>query len=173
MKACLALLFLLLPVAASHATENAASSEDQTAPADHQPSQPISAAALAAQVGDIASSPTLSFKEKAEQISTAVRNAVSGATAQLKDPAEVLKIALKFATIAAQAAPQFTDAITNAVLTIPAIATIDGAAAQIQAAVVDAATKAAEAEFASNKPKAPKDPEFGGHTDDTVVSRYR
>jgi hypothetical protein len=159
MKARHTLFLFLLPVAAAYAA-------DQT-------DQPAPAATFPAQVSEIANSPAMPLKEKAEQISNVVQIAVTGAIAGLKDPAEILQVALKLATVAATAAPPFTDAITRAISAIPSIAAIDGAADQIQAAVVDAATKAAATAFLSHRPKAPKNPEFGGNTADTVVSRYR
>lgn len=159
MKVRLALFLFLLPIAATHAA-------DQTG-------QPTPAAAFSAQVSEIASAQAMPPKEKAERISTAVQVAVTGAIAGLKDPAEILQVTLKLATVAATAAPQFTDVIARAISAIPSIAAINGAAEQIQAAVVDAATKAATTAFLSHRPRAPKNPEFGGNTADTVVSRYR
>jgi hypothetical protein len=159
MKARLTLFLFLLPVAAACAA-------DQTG-------QPAPAATFPAQVSEIANAPILPLKEKEERISSAVQVAVTSAIAELKDPAEILQVALKFARAAATAAPQFTDAITRAFSAIPSITAIDGAANQIQAAVVDAATKAAATAFLSHRPKAPQNPEFGGNTADTVVSRYR
>lgn len=170
MKTCLALLLVLLPVAAGYAADNVPS------PADHAAAsagKPFSARELRAKVSDIARSPALTPAEKKERIAATVRNAVARDVAILKTPREMLRSALRFATIAAEAAPQFADEITHAVLSIPAIAAIDGAAAKIETAVVDAATRAAGAEFSSNRPKGPRDPEFGGRNGDTVVSRYR
>lgn len=159
MKARLTLILVLLPVAAAYAAG--------------QTGQPAPAVTFPAEVGEIANSPAMPFKEKEERISNAVQAAVTSAIAELKDPEEILPVALKLARVAATAAPQFTDAITRAFSAIPSITAIDGAANQIQAAVVDAATKAAATAFLSHRPEAPKNPEFGGNTADTVVSRYR
>ena len=166
MKTCLALLLVLLPVAAIHAAENDIPFEN------HDKAAPTPAMTLAAQVGDLARSPTLTLKEKNDQILAAVQNAVLAATAHLTDPAEILNVTLDLTTAAAKSAPQFTHAIIDAVSAISAIAAIDGAINQIQAAVVDAATKAAAAAFDSDRSKHDKDDarDHNHDDDDPVVS---
>jgi hypothetical protein len=138
MKTCLSLLLILLPIATSHAADNGPSSghHDQAAASK-------SAKALAGQISHITHSPTLTLKEKDDQISAAVRDAVSAAIAILTDQADILKAAEELTTAAAQAAPDFTHAILAGVSTIPAIAAISGASGQMQTAVVGAATKSA------------------------------
>jgi hypothetical protein len=145
MKTCLALLLILLPIATSHAADNDTPSEHHD-----QASATKSAKALADQVSDIVHSPTLTLKEKDDQVSAAVKNAISEAIANLTDPADILKVTEELSTAAAQAAPQFTHAILEGISTIPAVTAINGAISQIQTAVVDAATKAAETAFDSD-----------------------
>ena len=142
MKTCLALLLILLPIATSHAADNDTRSDhhDQSATSK-------SARALADQISDIVHSSTLTLKEKDDQVSAAVRNAVSEAIASLTDPADIIKATEALTTVAAQAAPQFTKAILAGISTIPAVTAISGAMAQIKTADVDAAAKAAAAAF--------------------------
>jgi hypothetical protein len=163
MKTCLALLLVLLPVAATYAAGNDTPAES------HDKVAPTPAKILAGQVGEIADSPTLTPTEKDDQILAAVRNAVIAATAHLTDPVEILKVTLELTTAAARSAPQFTHAIIDAVSTISAITAIDGAVSQLQAAVIDAATKAAAAAFESTTPKPPGQ-KFGGQYTDVIVS---
>ena len=101
---------------------------------DAQSTQSPPAAALAAEVSKIAHFGMMSHAKKEKRIASAVRIAVDGATAY-KDPAEILSIASDLAVAAATAAPPFKDAIIHAVTFAPAVARIDGASGQIQAAV--------------------------------------
>ena len=151
MKTCLALLLILLPIATSQAADNDRPAEN------HDQAAPNSAKLLADQVGDITHSTTLTLKEKDDQVSAAVRNAINDAIAQLTDPADILKATLELTTAAAKAAPQFTHAILEGISTIPAITALGGAIDQIKAAVVDAATKAAAAAFDSDRSKHDRD----------------
>jgi hypothetical protein len=175
MKKCLALLLILLPIANSHAADNDPSSEHHDQAAAWK-----SAKALAEQISHITHSPTLTLKEKDDRVSAAVRAAVSEAIANLTDPADILKATEELTAAAAQAAPQFTHAILAGISTIPAITAIGGAMGQIQTAVVDAATKSAEAAFESDKSENKKDdddndgddkkPDGDHDADDHVVS---
>jgi hypothetical protein len=148
MKTCLALLLILLPIATSYAADNDSRSENH----DHTTAAK-SAKALADQVSDIVHSPTLTLKEKDDQVSAAVRDAVSEAVANLTDPADILKATEELTTAAAQSAPQFTHAILEGISTIPAVTAISGAMDEVKAAVVDTATKAAAAAFDSDSSK--------------------
>ncbi len=153
------------------------SSDQSPGSAPDQAEQPTPATILASQVGEIASSSSLSRKTKEERITSAVRLAVIAATADVKDPEQALTIALGLATAAAKAAPDFATVIRDAILSIPSIAAIDGALAQLQKAVLDGVTAAAnerhEANAASSPPRPPPNPEFGGSTGQVVVSPYR
>jgi hypothetical protein len=170
MKTCLALLLILLPIATSYAVDNPPSSENHgKTPAAK------SAKALADQVSAIVNSSTLTLKEKDDQVSAAVQDAVSDAIANLTDPAEILKATEELTTAAAESAPQFTHAILAGIATIPAVTAISGAIDQVKAAVVDTATKAAAAAFDSDSSKhdGDKDQHQEDHDhdhDDRVVS---
>jgi hypothetical protein len=173
MKTCLAaLLLILLPVATSYAADNDNRSENREKTATAK-----SAKALADQVGDIVHSSTLTLKEKDDQVSAAVRDAVSEAVANLTDPADILKATEALTTAAAKSAPQFTHAILAGISTIPAVTAISGALDQVKTAVVETATKAASAAFDSDSSKhdndKDKDKEKEDHDhdrDDRVVS---
>jgi len=147
MKTSLALLLVLLPVATSHAAES------------------TSAKALAEQIGHIVHSHTLTLKEKDDQISAAVRDAVRAAIANLTDPAEILQATEALTTVAAQAAPKFTHAILVGVDTIPTITSISGALGQIQTANVSAAASAATALIDPGSAKEKKDDDDGDGDD--------
>ncbi|HTB80873.1 MAG TPA: outer membrane beta-barrel protein [Opitutaceae bacterium] len=136
----LALFLICLPPDAGLAAEDVAL-PGNTAAAQGRTGQPTPAMTLAAQVSEIANSRMISHAKKEKRISTAVRIAVVAATAY-KNPAESLNAALDLATVAASAAPQFKDVITDAVSFIPSIARIDGAPGQIRAAVYYAAANA-------------------------------
>ena len=104
---------------------------------------------------------------------SAIPSAVLAATADIKDPAQVLKIALGFATAAAKAAPAYVDAIVGAVSAIPGITDIEGALTEIQTAVSQAAKNASDSDADTARPqnqRPPSSPEFGGDTGDVVVS---
>jgi hypothetical protein len=170
MKTCLALLLILLPIATSYGADN------DTPPGNHDKAAASkSAKALADQISDITHSPTLTLKEKDDQISAAVQSAVSEAIANLTDPSEILAATEELTTAAAQAAPQFTHAIIEGISNIPAITAIDGALGEIKTAVVDTATKAAAAAFDSDNSKHDDDKDKGDEdndhdSDDRVVS---
>src|SRR5450432_4501546 len=112
MKLFRSLVLLLVPIAMAFGADG---------PRDVTPQS-----VLADQVKAIASSRT-STKEKQKSIASAVKFAVLAATADLKDVAQVVKVALEFTTAAANAAPEFVDAIVSGVAAIPGIADIDGA----------------------------------------------
>ena len=95
-------------------------------PGGEQAEHPTPENILVRQVSEIATSSTGSHKDKAKRIANAIRLAVISATADVKDPDQALKIALDLATAAAEAAPNFAEAIRDAVLSIPSIASIAG-----------------------------------------------
>jgi hypothetical protein len=170
MKTCLALLLLLLPIATSYAADN-----DNRFGNHDKPTTAKSAKALAEQVSNIVHSSTLTLKEKDDQVSAAVRDAVSEAVANLTDPADILKATKELTTAAAESAPQFTHAIIAGISSIPAVTAISGAIDQVKTAVVDTAIKAAAAAFDSDSSKhdedKDKDKEDHDHDkDDHVVS---
>ena len=134
MKPNLAILLLLLPLSAALTAKEATSSPDRHNAGEQSDSE-TPASILAAQVKDIAASPTMSLKTQAKLITNAVQTVISAAIEGIKEPAERLTIATGLATVAAQAAPQFAATITSAVSTIPSIAKIDGARDQIQSAI--------------------------------------
>jgi hypothetical protein len=141
-------------------------------PAGEQSDHPTPESILARQVSEIASSSSASRKAKAKRIGSAVHLAVIEATTGVKDPDQVLRIALGLATAAAEAAPSFADVIRDAILSIPSIASIDGAVAQLQA-VITAAAAAGDrpvVEFSSTPPRPPQNPGFGGGAGDIVVA---
>ncbi|HTQ31677.1 MAG TPA: hypothetical protein VMI53_10760 [Opitutaceae bacterium] len=172
MKTSLALFAFLLSFSLLPAAEPAPAS-DQTAP---PAKTAVSARAFVAQIRAIEDSPKLTPKEKADQITAAVRDTIANAIGELKDAPAILKTTLRFARLAAAAAPQFTDAIISGIAAIPSISAINGALAQIQAVVVDTATRAAEANFSSDDDRRRnrhRDREPDGDDDDVVVSPSR
>jgi hypothetical protein len=129
------------------AADSAASSGDVAA-LGNQDGQQTTAEALAAEVREIANYRMMSRAKKEKRIAIAVRIVVVSATAY-KDPAEIANIAAELAAAAASAAPPFKDAIVHAVAFTPAVASIDGASGQIQAAADYAVARAVEAEEAA------------------------
>ncbi len=131
------LLLLLLAVAGADRSfaGDGESAGSQPEPAGRSPV----ALNLAAQVGEIAGSRRISPAKKERQIATAVRVAVVAATAYKQDANEVLGIALKLSTAAANAAPQYADAIARAAAFAPAVARIDGSAGALRTATLAAA----------------------------------
>lgn len=142
MKTLLAFLLIILPVAGSYAADNDHHDQDSG-------SNPTTKA-LADQIGNIAHSSTLTLKEKDADILTVVHNAVLAATDHITNPADILKITEELTTAAAGSAPQFANAIIDAISNISSITSIHGALNEIKDSVVDAAAKAAEAEFDSD-----------------------
>jgi hypothetical protein len=171
-KPTLLLPLLLLPLSSVLAADNPPSTPSQSPAAQQEELSP--AAILAGEVKEIASSTTLSRKAQAKLITNAVRTAVGAVIEGIKNPADRLKAALELATAAAQSAPHFAATITRAITSIPALAAIDGALEQIQSAVSDgvaAADKPDIANPATNPPRPPATPEFGGpNNSETVVS---
>lgn len=152
--------------AQSTGTPAPASTQEQTKPAT--PEQ-----LLAAQVAAIVASEATDA-EKQKNIGLIVRTAVTTATVGLKDTRQSLTVALSLAEAAAKAAPVFATTISTAVLSIPAIAALENAATQINAAVA-AGVKAGTVpvvnfDALTETPAAPQ-PEFRGYTSDAVVSR--
>ena len=141
-------------------------------PAGEQAEHPTLENILARQVSEIATSSTGSHKDKAKRIANAVRLAVMTTTADVKDPDQALKIALDLATAAAQAAPKFAEAIRDAIISIPSIASITGAVSELQNAIAAAVASGERpvVEFSSTPPRPPQNPEFVGGSGDVVVS---
>lgn len=170
MKTRLTLCFILLVAMIGLRAEDAAP-RGQT-PAAEQTDQLTPESILARQVSEIAASSSASRKTKAKRIANAVHLAVISATADVKDPDQALKIALDLGTAAAQAAPSFAEAIRDAIISIPSIASIPGAAAQVQAAITAAAAASDHSTGAptTTPPRPPQNPEIGGGSGDVVVS---
>jgi len=170
MKTRLTLCFILLSAMIGLRAEDA-TPRGQT-PAGEQAEQLTPDSILARQVSEIAASSSASRKIKAKRIANAVRLAVLSATADVKDPDQALKIALDLGTAAAQAAPSFAEAIRDAIISIPSIASIPGAAAQVQAAITAAAAASDHSTGAptTTPPRPPQNPEIGGGSGDVVVS---
>jgi len=171
MKTRLALCLVLLPLTAGLNAEDA---PQNRAAAAEQVEHPTPETILAAQVSEIAASSTMPRKTKEKRIASAVRLAVIAATADVKEASRALEIALGLATVAAQAAPHFAEAIRDAIISIPSIASIEGALPQLQTAIKEGARAAtgepAVVEFASPPPRPPQNPEFVGGSGDVVVS---
>jgi hypothetical protein len=141
--------------------------------AEAQAEKPTPASILAAQVSEIASSTDMSRKSQAKLITSTVRAAIIAAIEGIKNPEEKLQLALELAGVAAQAAPRFAETITQAVESIPAISRIEGAVAQVKAAVKAGVQAADEPEtaIADNKSgRRPAKPEFGGNNGDVRQS---
>jgi hypothetical protein len=153
---------------------------EETPPSHHLPGaggqveQPTPESILAAQVQEIAASPSLSRRAKERRIASAVRQAVIAATANVAEPGQALRIALALAKAAAQAAPYFANSIRDAIISIPSIASIAGAVTQIQATVTAAAVAATGGNppggSSSTPPTPPQNPESNGGSGDVVVS---
>jgi hypothetical protein len=161
MKTRLTLCLILLSATVGLHAEDAAP-RGQT-PAGEQSEHPTPESILARQVSEIATSSSASRKTKAKRIASAVHLAVISATTDVKDPDQVLKIALDLATAAAEAAPNFAEAIRDAIISIPSIASIAGAAAELQTAIKAAAAsnERTVVEFSSTPPRPPQNPDFG------------
>ncbi len=93
---------------------------------------------LTAQVAEISRSSDIPFDKKEGRIAATVRLATAAVLAQETDPKRQLELATQLAT-AASADPRFTPVIANAILSAPALATIDGAAEKIRASAYAAA----------------------------------
>ncbi len=177
MKTRPALFLLSLPIAAGLAAKDD-SSVGTPAPNVEKSDQLTPGGILAAQVGEIARTKDLSDHSKSRQIASAVRLAVTTSTTNLKSPEQALNLVLDLATRAAKAAPDFADVITEAALDavqrVPLLADLAGVKDRVQdavfAGVKAAAEETGEARFESNPAKPPAAPEFGGKTDDVIVS---
>jgi len=141
-------------------------------PETEQSGNPTPESVLAKQVSEIASSTTLSRREKTRQIANAVRLAVIATTAGVQEADQMLKIAISLATAAAEAAPNFAEVILNTVLSIPSISGIAGAPTKLQAAVSAAAAAADHGGNGTSftQQHQSQDREFGGGLGDVVVS---
>jgi hypothetical protein len=95
---------------------------------------------LALQVAELASSTKLTPQAKQKRIADLVRKTVLAATANAKDPEQAVQIAVGLATAAAQAVPEYSQFVINAVVSIPSIASVDGAMDAVRSAVVGAAS---------------------------------
>jgi hypothetical protein len=172
MKTRLAFCLISLLFSVGLCAAELGSNPGSTGAAD-QSGPPTPESVLATQLSEIASSSTLSHKAKAKQIASAVRLAVIAATADVKDPAQALTTALGIATVAAKAAPDYTEAISDAIYSIPSIASINGALAQLQQAVAEGVNAAKnerqEVNFASNPPRPPPSLNLGGGSAGPVV----
>ena len=150
-------VFLLAPAATTSVLARDYAAEGSPRDAAVQEGRPASVAALAAQVGEIARSKSLSRAKKEKRISTAVRIAVVAATSYKSDRAEILGIALSYAGAAASAAPHFAEVIANAVLFAPPVKQIDAAPGQVRTAAFAAAKNPhAATRVASHTPAARK-----------------
>ncbi len=175
MKTALSPILLFLALTSSSLfAENVAPNESPSA-APRQEQAPTPESVLASQVSEIASTSGLSHREKEKRISNAVRLAITTAVADAKDPSQLVAIATSLATAAAKGAPEYAQAIVPIVEDLPGLAQIDGAVAQIRAAILAAAADTDEsrgvAHFASPPYRPPSNPEFGGSTTDVIVSR--
>ncbi len=169
MKTKTALLLMLLPMTAGIAANKATPASTEVSASTEELSP---AAVLASQVGEIASTTSLSHKEQAKLIGKAVRVAVGAVIEGVKDPAERLNRAQDLAVAAAKAAPDFIAIIKNAITTLPAFSKVDGIGEQIDAAVaasVQTGDDTAIANPAVNPPRPPANPEFGGPNRGEVV----
>ncbi len=172
MKPNLAILLVLLPLAAELSAKEATASSRHQSPTEQNEEQ-TPAVILADQVKEIAASSAMSRKSQSKLITNAVHMAITAAIEGIKDPAERLSVALELATVAVQAAPQFSATIASAVSGIPSIAGIEGALEHIQSAVqagLDAGHEPDLANPAVNPAHSQKH-EFGGpNHGETVVS---
>ncbi len=148
MKTNLSILLLALPLATGlTAKDDSHTNRPHNTEEQGQAQSP--AAILTAQVSEIASSPTMSAKSKTKLITNAVRLAITTATAEIKDQEKRLALALELTTAATKAAPQFATTISRAVSSLPAIASIKGAADEIDAAVKNAREASEEPDTAN------------------------
>ena len=163
MKPNIAILLLLLPLTVGLEAKEARRSPSDTGITEQNEAN-TPASILEAQVKEIASATTMSRKSQAKLITNAIRLAVTTAIEGVKKPVERLEIALELTTAAAKAAPQFAATITSAVSDLPAIARINGALDQIQAAVKAGIEAGEETELANPavNPPRPDSHEFGG-----------
>jgi len=127
---------LALGLSSAYAEEEIAS-----APSSQATATVISPSWLQRQIQSIAHSHEISHAKKEKRIANAVRMAINAATAyQGGNTSAVLNKAVTYATAAARVAPEYSKIITNAASFTPAVARIDGASGQIEAAVDSAAT---------------------------------
>lgn len=171
MKTNLIFLIVLLPITSGFAATSATPDQPENT---GQTEEQNPAVILGEEVRNIADTTTISRKAQAKLITQAVRTAIISATEGIKDPAQRLKVASELATAATKAAPHFAATITSAISTIPSIAAIDGGLEQIQAAVsagLESSEETSIANPASNPPRPPATPEFGGpNKSENIVS---
>ena len=113
---------------------------------------------LALQVAELASSTKLTPQAKQKRIADLVRKTVIAATMNAKDPEQAVQIAVGLATAAAQAVPEYSQFVINAVVSIPSIASVDGAMDAVRSAVVGAASPDTQGGTANAGPAAPRAP---------------
>ena len=116
------------------------------------------AAKLAGEVGGVAHSGTIARAKKEKLISAAMREAVLSVARYVKDPDDMLKIAVDLTTVAAQAAPQFADTIARATSFAGPVANLDGAGARIRAAAYAGAKNPRTARTPESSRKYASDP---------------
>jgi len=157
--------FLVLLLLASNV--NAASAPAQNAGAA-QYSAADAESILALQVAELASSTKLTPQAKQKRIADLVRKTVIAATANAKDAEQAVQIAVGLATAAASAVPEYSQFVINAVVSIPSIASVDGAMDAVRSAVVGAASTDTQGSpsnagpAASRAPAAPPSGNGGG-----------
>lgn len=112
--------------------------------ASTQTAASVNEATLALQVAEVASSTKIPDSIKQKRIADLVRRSILHATAKVQDPEQAVAIAVQFATAASRAAPEYTQLIINAVVSIPSISSISGAMAAVSDAIVGAASSEAQ-----------------------------
>jgi len=161
MKTRIALCVFLITASVSLRAEDAA---PRGLPAGEQSESLTPENVLARQVSEIAATSGMSQRTKAKRIAAAVRLAVVTTTTDIKDPTQALQSALELAKAATQAAPQFAKSIRDAIISIPSIASIEGALALLQAAIKEAAESAGDGRtvvhFAEPDAHVPQNPEL-------------
>jgi hypothetical protein len=110
-------LFFRLGLAATLLAGSAGAALAEGIPADLA----AAAARLAGDVSDMARTSSVARAKREKQVVEAVRMAVSAAVGRTWEPAEVLAVARPLVAAAAAAAPEFAEAISNAIAFAPAM----------------------------------------------------
>jgi hypothetical protein len=121
---------------------------------------------------EVANDKSLSAKKKADLISISVKSSFLAATVDVHDQDQLLTTALEFASVTTKVVPAYADVISHALTTIPQIAAIPEAIAQINTTVDAASIAATEVNVAAAAPgqiRPPSADAFGGPISDEVL----
>ncbi len=156
-------LFVIAPLAAVAADKPKAPSPIEVT--DEASAQMSAVDKLAIRLVEVANDKSLSEVKKKKLIGTAVRSSFLTATQDIKDPDQILTMALEYGSVCTKTVPAYASVISAALISIPQVAAIADAEAQIKT-TVEAASLSGEgvavAAAAPGQIRAPAPSDFSG-----------